>query len=243
MSNFHFLKKDLEWKIVKTQCPGPTAHIPHNPQTLHFLSWETRSRKNYILLNLDRVQCRQEHPSPLSVSSLYSFKRENTLSWEARNEWQIEIWVPTILAPLHHTHRLIFSLEQQLKRENYTPAPTPLYTLPGNSRNEWQIDIWVTNHFKILYPYYTWTLSWTTYYLTTQNNPDGEKNNSAFSIALDDPSSILMKRLCIFAPTIIHISFLILILCNAHPHLSTMITREKRILIWLLINYLIKLTN
>jgi hypothetical protein len=66
-----------------------------------------------------------------------------------------------------------------------------------------------------------------------QNNPVGETNNSTSSIALDDPSSILMKRLCIFALTIIPISFLILISYNVHPDLSnaTTMTREKRILI------------
>jgi hypothetical protein len=63
------------------------------------------------------------------------------------------------------------------------------------------------------------------------NNPFGEKNNFTFSIAPDDPSSILMKRLCIFALTIIHISFLILILYNGYALLLIMMTREKRILI------------
>jgi len=183
----------------------------------------------------------------------------------SRNEWQIEIWV-TIHPPY-------FSLILLLKRENIPFHLDPvrgahshpssfihpyflssvivqerkLYTLSRKSRNEWQIEIWVANHFKILYTYYTWSLSWTTYYLTMQNKPFGEKNNSIYSIALDDPSSILMKRLCIFARTIIPTSFLILILYNAHldpSNVMTMLTREKNlILIWLLINYLIKLTN
>ena len=140
---------------------------------------------------------------------------------------------------------LIFSLELQLKRENYTHA---LFPLSGNSRNEWQIEIWVTNHFKIFCPYYIWSLSWTTYYLTMRNNPFGEKNNSTFSIALDDPSSISTKVLCIFALTIIPTSLLILLLYNAPFALlsnttTTTTTTEKRILIWLLINYLIKLNN
>ena len=136
--------------------------------------------------------------------------------------------------------RHIFSLEQQLKRENYTHTIIPLSWEP---RNDWQIEIWVANHFKILCAYYTSCLSWTTYYLNIQNNPFGEKNNSTFSIALDDPSSILMKKLCIFVRTIIPTSFLILLSYNAHLDLLITMKREKRILIWLLINYLIKLTN
>jgi hypothetical protein len=68
-----------------------------------------------------------------------------------------------------------------------------------------------------------------------QNNRVGEKNSSAFSIALDDPSSISTKVLCIFVHTIIPTSFLILLSYNVHPDLlnaaRTMMTREKRILI------------
>ena len=73
-----------------------------------------------------------------------------------------------------------------------------------------------------------------TYYLNMQNNLFGEKNNSTFSIALGDPSSILTLILCIFALTIIPTSLLTLISYNAHPDLSnvtTTMTREKRILI------------
>ena len=136
----------------------------------------------------------------------------------------------------------IFSLLNNNSREK-TIHPYTIIPLSGGTRNEWQIEIWVTNHFKILSPYYTWCLSWTTYYLTIQNNPFGETNSSASSIAPDDPYSILMKRLCIFAHTIIPTSFLIHISCNALLDLSNIMTREKRILIWLLINYLIKLTN
>ena len=74
-----------------------------------------------------------------------------------------------------------------------------------------------------------------TYYLNMQNNLFGEKNNSTFSIALGDPSSILTLILCIFARTIIPTSFLTLLLYNAHLYPSNvttmMMTREKRILI------------
>jgi hypothetical protein len=64
------------------------------------------------------------------------------------------------------------------------------------------------------------------------NNPFGETNNSTYSIALDDPSSILMKRLCTFALTITPTSFLTLLLYNELLDLSNMMmTREKRILI------------
>ena len=203
----------------------------------------------YIPLHLYSAMWRRNTLLPFEHPCTYLFytrSREKIhLPWESRNEWQIEIWVTTILAPFHTNPSpfgaLIFSLEQQLKRENYTHT---LYPFSGNSRNEWQIEIWVTNHFKILCLYYTWSLSSTTYYLTTQNNPVGETNSSTFSIALDDPSSILMKRLCIFAPTITPTSFLIRISYNTLQDLSNMImttTREKRILIWLLINYLIKL--
>jgi len=282
---------------------GPTAHIPHNPQ------WHTIIFSLLLLFKIELYTLASWHRArsaliPFSFYStissihlLYSFKREISPSWESRNEWQIEIWVTTILAPLHHTLRLLaplFSLLNNNSREKTIHTPlypflgtpemsdklryewrlylhtfiasfafsAPLFSLfsyrsrektiytiiplPGNSRNEWQIEIWVTNHFKILSPYYTWSPSWTTCYQPTQNNPFGETNNSTSSIALDDPSSISTKLLCIFAHTTIPTSFLILLLYNAHPELSntTMtITREKRILIWLLINYLIKLTN
>ena len=187
---------------------------------------------------------------PLSPSLFYTRSREKiSLYWESRNEWQIEIWVTSILAHLHHTLRLfwtLYFLSWTTTQERKLYTHTPLYPLSGKSRNEWQIEIWVANHFKILSTYYTWSLSWTTYYyLNIHNNPFGEKNNSSFSIALDDPSSILTKLLCIFAHTIIPISFLTRISYSARPDLSnaTTMTTEKRILIWLLINYLIKLTN
>ena len=183
--------------------------------------------------------------SPFSVSLLYSFKRENIPSWELQKwvtNWDMSDDYTcthcTHPSPFWHTYFLSSVIVQERK------LYTPLFSLSGNSRNEWQIEIWVTNHFKILCHYYTWTLSWTTYYLTTQNNPVGETNSSTFSIAPDDPSSISIKLLCIFALTIIPTSFLTLLLYNARTDLSNMMmTREKRILIWLLINCLIKLTN
>ena len=246
MSNFHFLKKDLEWKIVKTQCRGPRPTYPTTHK--HFIfslerHVQERTIYSWILTgcNADRNTHRPfVRPCP---SLLYIRSREKiSLSWEVQKWVTNRDMSDDYTCTLHHIHRilapLIFSLEQQLKRENYTPTIIPL---PGNSRNEWQIEIWVANHFKILCAYYTWSPSWTTYCHRMQNNPFGEKNNSTSSIALDDPSSILTKLLCIFAHTIIPTSFPILLLYNAHPDLSNTMKREKRILIWLLINYLIKL--
>ena len=152
MSNFHFLKKDLEWKIVKTQCLGPTTHIPHNPHTPQPTSGTlssslliNRSKKNTIY-SCTLTSCAKRaythrlfvRPSP---SLFYTCSREKiSPSWEPRNEWQIEIWVTTILAPLPRIHRFfvrhIFSLEQQLKRENYTHTIIP---------RSWELKKWVTN--------------------------------------------------------------------------------------------------
>jgi len=251
MSNFHFLKKDLEWKIVKTQGWELLSHISHNPQMApyHLLSWLIVQERIYTLESWHRARSALiafgpfDRPCP---SLFYTSSREKIYPY-----WGVQKWVANwdmsadyTCTPSPHPSpffTLIFSLEQQLKRENYTQTIIPL---SGKSRNEWQIEIWVANHFKILSSYYTWTLSWTTYYYhTMQNNHVGETNSSTSSIALDDPSSILMKRLCIFAHTIIHISLLILLLYNGYALLFIMMTREKRILIWLLINYLIKLTN
>ena len=211
----------------------------------------SRETENTILLNPDTV--REAHSYPIAFlftlvrpSSVLVQERKYTLPGNSRNEWQIEIWVTTILAhnctrPFAFYSPYFLSSVIVQERKLYTP----LYPLPGNSRNEWQIEIWVTNHFKILCAYYTWSLSWTTYYLNIHNNPFGEKNSSTSSIALDVPSSISTNVLCIFALTIIPTSFLILLLYTRYPDLSntTMMMREKRILIWLLINYLIKLTN
>jgi len=182
--------------------------------------------------------------TPFYVSLLYSFKREN-IPFLGVQKWVTNRDMSESTPPPHPSPFCppLFSLLNNNSREK-TIHPHTIIPRSWDSRNEWQIEIWVTNHFKILSAYYTWTLSWTTYYLTTQNNHVGEKNNSTFSIALDDPSSISTKRLCIFAHTIIHTFFLTLILCNGYVLLSNTITREKNlILIWLLINYLIKLTN
>ena len=206
--------------------------------------------RNYILLHPDIVREAHSYPSPLlfalvCLSSIlvqerkYPFPGTPEMSDKLRYEW----WL--YLHPLHTSFAFLHTLFSLLScRSREKTIHTPLYTLSGNSRNEWQIEIWVANRFKILCAYYIWSLSWTIYYYhIMQNNPVGETNNSSSSIALDDPSSILMKRLCIFARTIIPTSFLILLSYNAHLDLSNMMTREKRILIWLLINYLIKLTN
>ena len=78
--------------------------------------------------------------SPMS-SLFYSRSREKIpLPGNSRNEWQIEIWVPTILAHLHRTHRPlfahIFSLELSFKRENYIHAIIP---------PSWELQKWVAN--------------------------------------------------------------------------------------------------
>jgi len=65
--------------------PQPT--YPHNPQMAPYY----RSRKNYILLNLDIVREAHTHPSPflfalVRLSSIFVQERKYTLSWEPRNE-------------------------------------------------------------------------------------------------------------------------------------------------------------
>jgi hypothetical protein len=151
MSNFHFLKKDLEWKIVKTQWLGPTyptSHISHSPQrTPYHLLYRS------IPLHPDIV--REAHSSPsaflfalVRLSSIlvqerkYPFLCTQEMSDKSRYEWRL------YLHPLH-THfafldATIFSLEQLLKRENYTPVYhyTPFRATPEMSdklRYEWQI--------------------------------------------------------------------------------------------------------
>jgi hypothetical protein len=171
-------------------------------------------------------------------SSILVQERKYSFSGNSRNEWQIEIWVAILShpstsafthpSPFWRPYFLSWVLVQE--RKLYTHI-LPLY---WDFRNEWQIEIWVANHFKILSAYYIWTLSWTTYYITIINNPFGEKNSSTFSIALDDPSSISTKILCIFALTTIHISFPTLLLYTAFALLFTPMMREKRILIILL---------
>ena len=203
----------------------------------------SRSREKTYPFILGWVHPAHSRHSPLLIADVvsltYSFKRENspflgTPEMSGKLRYECRLYLHTFTAPIALCSP-IFSLLSCRSREK--TIYTPLYPLPGNSRNEWQIEIWVANHFKIFYPYYIWSLSWTTYYLTMRNNPFGEKNNSTFSIALDDPSSILIKVLCIFAPTIIPTSLLTLLSYNAHTDLSnttTMMMREKRILIILL---------
>ena len=142
MSNFNFLKKDLEWKIVKTQCRGPTAH--NNPQPTNG-TLSSFKKEHYILLHPDIV--REAHFIPISLfvrpcpSLFYTRSREKiSLSWESRNEWQIEIWVVTILAPLHRTHRFFdtpYFLSWTTTQER--KLHTPLYP------RSWELKKWVTN--------------------------------------------------------------------------------------------------
>ena len=215
MSNFHFLKKDLEWKIVNLQCWGP--HSPHNPHNPTMAPYHRSRKQLYTLAPWHRARSAlipiATFVPLLPLSSILVQERKcpftgsPEMSDKLRYEWRL--YLHTFTTPFAFWHTL-FSLFSYRSREK-TIHP-PLYPLSGKSRNEWQIEIWVTNHFKILSTYYTWSLSWTTYYyLNIHNNPFGEKNNSSFSIALDDPSSILTKLLCIFAHTIIPISFLTLI--------------------------------
>ena len=105
------------------------AHSPHTPQPTN--GTLSSFKKELYTLESGHRALRALIPIaflfPLvRLSSILVQERKYTFSWETRNEWQIEIWVPTILAHLHHTHRFfvrhIFSLEQLLKRENYTPA-------------------------------------------------------------------------------------------------------------------------
>ena len=160
MSIFHFLKKDLEQKIVKTQ--GWELLWPTNNPTTHkwhpiIFTLDLSSKIELYTLESLLGNVAYEHPSPFcspfSVSLLYSFKRENTLSWESRNEWQIEIWVTTILAHPHHTLRLLaplFSLLNYNSREktihtHYSPfRGTP--EMSDKLRYQWQIILRYFTH-------------------------------------------------------------------------------------------------
>ena len=142
MSNFHFLKKDLEWKIVNLQCWGP--HSPHNPHNPTMAPYHRSRKQLYTLAPWHRARSALiPFPTfiPPSPSLFYTRSREKiSLYWESRNEWQIEIWVTSILAHLHHTLRLlahlIFSLQLSFKRENYTPTIIPPFG---------EVQKWVTN--------------------------------------------------------------------------------------------------
>jgi hypothetical protein len=137
MSNFHFLKKDLEWKIVNLQGWELLSHSP-TTHKWHPIIFCYRSRKNTIhscTLTSCAKRTHTHHPvwSPFHVSLLYSFKRENTpflgtpeMSDKLRYEWQ---YVNT-LQPVHsHTSPFwssIFSLFSYHSREktyilHYTP--------------------------------------------------------------------------------------------------------------------------
>ena len=152
MSNFHFLKKDLEWKIVKTQCWGPQPTYPPQP-TNGTLSSSVivQERTLYTLAPWHPARSALIPIAPFdcpSTSLFYTRSREKIpLSWESRNEWQIEIWVPTILAPLHHIHRhfvhpyflsWVVVQERKLYTHHYTPVPGT-QEMSGKLRYEWQI--------------------------------------------------------------------------------------------------------
>ena len=150
MSNFHFLKKDLEWKIVNLQCwgPWPTPPQPTNGTLSSSLLIYRSRKKHYILLNLDRVHTTHSRHSPPLIalprlSSIlvqerkYPFLGSPEMSGELRYEWQYVNTIP----PAHlHMHRLlfalIFSLELSFKRENYTHAIIPPFG---------EVQKWVAN--------------------------------------------------------------------------------------------------
>jgi hypothetical protein len=142
------------WSKISYFC-NVWAHIPHNP---HTHKWHTIIFSLLLLFKIELYTLASWHRArsaliPFSFYStissihlLYSFKREISPSWESRNEWQIEIWVTTILAPLHHTLRLLaplFSLLNNNSREK--TIHTPLYPFLGTPemsdklRYEWQI--------------------------------------------------------------------------------------------------------
>jgi hypothetical protein len=98
MSNFNFLKKDLEWKIVKTQCLGPTAHTPHNPQMAPY---------HHLYLFIIQYSCiltscakRTHNPSPFLFALVrlsyilvqerkYTFPGTPEMSDKLRYEWRL----------------------------------------------------------------------------------------------------------------------------------------------------------
>jgi hypothetical protein len=142
------------WSKISYFC-NVWAHIPHNP---HTHKWHTIIFSLLLLFKIELYTLASWHRArsaliPFSFYStissihlLYSFKREISPSWESRNEWQIEIWVTTILAPLHHTLRLLaplFSLLNNNSREK--TIHTPLYPFLGTPemsdklRYEWRL--------------------------------------------------------------------------------------------------------
>jgi len=128
-------RKNAMWDPQPHNHPQPT-----NGTLSSSLSFKKETIYSWILIpgNADtKTFCLFVRPSP---SLFYTRSREKIpLSWESRNEWQIEIWVTTILAHLHHTLRLlfsyIFSLQLSFKRENYTHIIPPF----------WELQKWVTN--------------------------------------------------------------------------------------------------
>jgi hypothetical protein len=148
MSNFHFLKKDLEWKIVNLQCRvGTFSPHTHNPQMTpyHLLSLVTCSRKK--LYTLEPWHRARSALIPLglfvppSLSLFYTRSREkipllgtSEMSDKSRYEWWL--YLHPFIAPIAFFTPYILSLELSFKRENYTPTIIP---------PSWELQKWVTN--------------------------------------------------------------------------------------------------
>jgi hypothetical protein len=112
MSNFDFLKKDLKQKIVNLQGWELLAHISHSHKW-HPIILSFRSRKNYILWNLDRVHLHIFGIRPFNalarLSSILVQERKSSflgtpeMSGKLRYESQYFHTIP----PAHaHAHRL-----------------------------------------------------------------------------------------------------------------------------------------
>ena len=141
MSNFHFLKKDLEWKIVNLQCWGP--HSPHNPTTHNgtLSSFKKETIHSCTLTSFaKRIHTHRHFCSPLSVSLLYSFKRENipflgvqkwVTNWDMSDVYTCT--PSSQYSPFYAPYFLSWVVVQE--RKLYTRH----YTL------SWELQKWVTN--------------------------------------------------------------------------------------------------
>ena len=261
MSNFHFLKKDLEWKIVNLQdlwdqwptnctlsycllwmmynffvtivtyifivcslyvalcsiymfrcgymsCPFTffiacivtirtrvVNLLQRGAFCSHFcyIIWLQKKSpiivqvSNYILLHPDIVREAHSYPSPLLFPSLplssilvqerkYPFTGSPEMSDKLRYEWRL--YLHTFTTPFAFFGHYIFSLEQQLKRENYTPIHhyTPFRGSPEMSdklRYESQIILRYYLHIihEVSLERHTTTSTFTTIHLERKTTP------------------------------------------------------------------------
>ena len=178
MSNFDFLKKDLEWKIVNLQ--DPVGTLSHNPTTHKWHSIISllinRPRNtiySWILTGciLHILRLRRFFIAIRWV--LHSRSREKILL-----SWEVQKWV---------TNWDMSRIARWRTDERWTYGRT---TADAVQTILLDYSIWTLNVCLCLSP------------AQTLNNTFGAKNSSTFSTALDDPSSIWTNIPCTCAHTI-----------------------------------------